>query len=247
MDERAGGRRPVIEAGSVCGLVFDFYDTLVYVDERGPRGVRQEMLAALGVPEDAFARVWREGRDRRMAGHGGSLAQQLGEALAKVGVGAPAALLKDFAAKDIAALLSAVGVYPGVRDALRELRRRGYRLGLLSNCSYTGALVLDHLSFWSFFDAVVLSYSSGLLKPDPAIYLKACRTLALAPRRCAFVGDGGFGELDAAHRLGMLALRVTQERQSPDYGSSSYADHDITSISDLLDLFPSLEAVRDSG
>lgn len=231
----------------VRGVVFDLYDTLIYVDETGPRAARREMLATLGVPEAMFGPVWREGRDRRMSGHGGSLAQQLEEALAALGANAPAAQLEEFAARDIAALLSAVGVYPGVRDTLTELRWRGYRLALLSNCSYTGELVLDHLSFWSLFDAVVLSHLVGVLKPDPAIYLEACRTLGLAPHQCAFVGDGGFSELDAAHGLEMLTVRITQEWQSPDYGSSVHADYDIASIKELLGLLPDLRTDRGTG
>jgi putative hydrolase of the HAD superfamily len=234
------------EHRQVRGVVFDFYDTLVYVDETKPRLARREMLAALGVPETVFAPAWRSGRDRRMSGQCGDLAQQMGETLVAIGVEAPPARLRQFAARDIAALLEAVGVYPNTRRVLKELRQRGYRLALLSNCSYTGEIVLDHLSFWSLFDAVVLSHLLGVLKPDPAIYQEACRRLGLEPAECAFVGDGAFGELDAAHRLGMLAVRVTQERQSLDYGSSNHADRDIGDVAELLDILPDLARPRET-
>jgi HAD superfamily hydrolase (TIGR01509 family) len=224
----------------IRGVIFDLYDTLVYVNEVGPRSTRRAWLGRLGLSEQRFGPCWRAGRDRRMMGLGGSLAQQLDEALSALGMHIPAAFLEEFAADEIRALIDAVGVYPHTRRTLKELRRRGYRLALLSNCSYTGELVLEALDFPPLFDALVLSHLVGVLKPDPGIYERACQYLDLEPNECAFVGDGAFNELDAAHYLGMLAVRITQDRQSDDYGSSNHADVHIKDIAELLQILPSL-------
>ena len=48
-----------------------------------------------------------------------------------------------------------------------------------------------------------------------------------------FVADGGFGELDAAHRLGIFSVMLEQEKQSKDFGSSTQYD---VKIRDLLEL-----------
>lgn len=43
------------------------------------------------------------------------------------------------------------------------------------------------------------------MKPDPAIYLLACRRLGVAPEDCVFVGDGGDRELEGAAAVGMYS------------------------------------------
>ncbi len=234
----AANEHPPADLSRRLGVLFDLYDTLIYVDEAGPRRERERMLEELGAPADHFSRIWQAGRDRRMAGHGGTLAQQMAEALALVGVAAPSARLEELAERDIAALLQASGVYEGVPATLQELRQRGYRLALLSNCSYTGDLVLDHLGLRDYFDAVVMSHQVRVLKPDPAIFREDCARLGLAPADCIFVADGAFNELDAAHRLGLATVRITQPRQSSDYGSSEHADYDIGDVAELLEMLP---------
>ncbi len=228
----------MIDLSHIRGIVFDLYDTLVYVDEAGPQRVRQEMLEELGVDPNAFGPAWREARDRRMAGCGGDLAGQMGEVLTDLGVRVSASKLREYAEKDIQALLAGAGLYGSVQPTLAELRRRGYRLALLSNCSYTGELVLTHLNMWAWFDVTVLSHQLGILKPDAGIFREASQRLGLQVEQCAFVGDGAFHELDAAHNVGMMAIRITQERQSPDYGSSNYADVEISDVAELLELLP---------
>jgi putative hydrolase of the HAD superfamily len=55
------------------------------------------------------------------------------------------------------------------------------------------------------FDDVVFSYQVGHLKPEPEIYLLACRRLAVSPADAVFVGDGGSDELSGATGVGMRA------------------------------------------
>ena len=57
------------------------------------------------------------------------------------------------------------------------------------------------------FDEVVESCELGVAKPDPAIYLEACRRLDTAPASCVFLDDIG-RNCKAAAKLGMAAIRV---------------------------------------
>ena len=138
-------------------------------------------------------------------------------------------------------LRQSVGVYGQTLPLLERLRALGFRLGLLSNSSDTAALPLEFFSLPTLFDALVLSHLEGMLKPDPRIYCLACERLGVLAAECAYVADGGFGELDAAHALGMLAVKVEQDRQSSDYGSSTY--HDLL-LRDLTELVPLAEGWR---
>src|SRR6266516_1327690 len=56
--------------------------------------------------------------------------------------------------------------------------------------------------------AVLFSCVAGLAKPDPQVYLLACRELALRPPHVLFIGDGGDDELGGARRAGLQARQA---------------------------------------
>ncbi|MHB1131959.1 MAG: HAD family hydrolase [Chloroflexota bacterium] len=219
----------------IRAIVFDLYDTLIFRDEAMTARDRVAIAAVLGVSAADLNRLSRERRDDRMLGviptielHYQQLARDLGAEVTEEAVVEAARLER-------ASLRQSVGLYAQSLPTIQLLRGLGFRLGLLSNASDTAALPLEFFSLVGLFDAIVLSHLEGLLKPDPSIYRLMCQRLAVEPRECAYVADGGFGELDAAHDLGMLAIKVEQDGQSSDYGSSTY--HDLL-LRDMAELVP---------
>ena len=99
--------------------------------------------------------------------------------------------------------------YAGMPETLRELRRRGLKLGVLSNKPHHfTALCCDHFFPPGTFD-VVLGQRDGVpRKPDPAAGLEIAALFSLEPRRCAYVGDSGidmqFGIAAGMRRVGVL-------------------------------------------
>jgi putative hydrolase of the HAD superfamily len=91
---------------------------------------------------------------------------------------------------------------------LEDLRRRGYRLLLLSN---TNAVIMDWALSPSFspegkpldayFDRLYLSYRLGCLKPDPLIFRKMINHSCLKPEETLFVDDGD-ANVSIARQLG---------------------------------------------
>ncbi|XOV88708.1 MAG: HAD-IA family hydrolase [Pseudomonadota bacterium] len=59
------------------------------------------------------------------------------------------------------------------------------------------------------FDTVIESSKVGIRKPDPEIYLLACRELAVAPAEAIFLDDLGIN-LKPARALGMKTIKVVQ-------------------------------------
>jgi putative hydrolase of the HAD superfamily len=57
-------------------------------------------------------------------------------------------------------------------------------------------------------DRVIISAEVGTAKPDPAIFLLACRTLGEIPANCLFVGDDRENDYDGAKGAGMRARMV---------------------------------------
>jgi putative hydrolase of the HAD superfamily len=126
---------------------------------------------------------------------------------------------------------------PGVIATLDELRRRGLRLGLISNCTEEVALVWEETPFAGRFDVAVFSATAGCMKPDRRIYEQALADLGVQARAALFVGDGANGELDGARRVGMTPVLFVPEGERPRWhGLEEWADARVSSIPQVLDL-----------
>ncbi len=222
-------------------ILFDLYDTLVWLDVQESDRGRQQLAERLGVPVDQFIGTWRQSVNDRMLGKGGDLSQHMAAAAARLGVRPDDALVTDLVDIERRRLEASVHLYPSTVPVLQHLAAAGYRLGLLSNVSDGAAIPITHLGIDSLFHEMILSHEVGLLKPDPAIYRLACERLHTIPEETVFVADGGFGELDAAHQLGIFCVLIEQDNQSKDYGHSTRYDakiHDLRELEALLGLHP---------
>jgi len=215
---------------------FDLYDTLAYITPELIREGRRELARLAGVDADAWAAVWRANAMERMLGTLGGMEDQIRLMLQGLGADPPAELVVELAELENRSWVGAVRLYPDALPTLCELKRRGYKLGLVSNCSSQAGAVVHRIGLAELMDALVLSCEVGLAKPDPEIFHHACRALDVDASEVMFVADGAFTELDAAKSLGMLAVKIEQAHQSGDYGTSTDFDHRIRSLSEVLDL-----------
>lgn len=75
-------------------------------------------------------------------------------------------------------------------DYIRDLRGRGYKIGLLSNIATNwirdSFLTADEQEL---FDDMVMSFEVGITKPDPRIFMLACERLRVAPSETVLVDD----------------------------------------------------------
>jgi phosphoglycolate phosphatase len=103
--------------------------------------------------------------------------------------------------------------YPGVVEALRDLRALGHPLGICTNKALQPTEeILDALDLRGFFDAVIGGDSLPQRKPDPAP-LHACFAALGAP--LVFVGDSEV-DADCAARAGIrFALFTGGYRKAP--------------------------------
>jgi len=121
--------------------------------------------------------------------------------------------------------LNSVHVGPEVVGTLEELRRRGLRLGLVSNAAYLPRLMktqLAALGLQSFFEAVSFSSEVGVRKPHPQIYAHALRKLGIEARRALFVGDRVKEDIQGPKTLGMRAVLTREWRQEDDPGVADF-------------------------
>ena len=97
---------------------------------------------------------------------------------------------------------------PGVEELLRYLREDGFKVGLAS--STREALVRKELSeggLIEYFDQIIGGDKVKRSKPEPDIFLEACRRLGAEPERCYVIEDS-YNGIRAAHAAGMHPIMV---------------------------------------
>lgn len=95
-------------------------------------------------------------------------------------------------------------------DVLRTLRRRGPKLGLISNASSGEVSAWNDSPLAPLFDEAVFSCDCGMKKPDAGIYHQALEALGAGPGESYFVGDGGSREHVGARAVGMRTVLMTR-------------------------------------
>ncbi len=115
--------------------------------------------------------------------------------------------------------------YPGVREALAELRRNGYRLAVVtSKRRRSASRDLEVFGLALYCEVLVTAEDTENHKPDPEPVLKALEKLGISPRQATFIGDSPY-DVRSAHAAGLSAgvvgwgpfPREILEKESPDY------------------------------
>ncbi len=123
---------------------------------------------------------------------------------------------------------------------LEELRRRGYRLGLLSNVAAPAAVCraeLQRLGLLPFFECCTFSSELGLRKPHPTVFRNALEGMkngdTLEPQNVVYVGDSPRLDVGGAKAAGMRA--VLFRSRAADWPESDYETYKPDAVIDRLD------------
>lgn len=97
----------------------------------------------------------------------------------------------------------AAPLFDGVAHALRSLRSRGVRLGVVTNLPRWVALpMLSSHQIAALFDAIICYEDTRSHKPSPDPLIRCVEVLDLAPQLCTYVGDDK-NDFVAAQAAGM--------------------------------------------
>ena len=133
----------------------------------------------------------------------------------------------------------------GVRETIRELSARDYKLGIIANTPSEHEIPrwLNESGLSKYFKTVILSAKVRVRKPDPAIYLLAAKAIGSSPEECAYIGDNPSRDIEGTLAAGFsLAICIhepnTLAKEPP---TKKYAtDRVIHEIPELLDIFPAI-------
>jgi len=126
--------------------------------------------------------------------------------------------------------------FPDVVPVFETLRRRGYRLGLISNWDSRLANLCFDMGLDRYLESVVSSASVGLIKPDPRIFSIACERLKVKPERALHVGDHYYADVLGARSAGLHPVLIDRFDRNP--------HADVPVIHDLYELLPILGIER---
>lgn len=103
--------------------------------------------------------------------------------------------------------MSEADMYPGVKEVLFELKRRGIKMAIGSS-SKNAKRVLEKIGLGDFFDAVSDGNGIQRAKPDPEVFLRAAKMISLEPSKCLVVEDAYTG-IDAANSGGFVSVGIS--------------------------------------
>ena len=233
----------ILQPNSPRAILFDFYDTLGTRAD-GAAVIEIEALRRLGYDysteavAEAMRRAWAplDGAldhtvHSESAEHYRAWTSQVNRVwLAELGI--------DPCPEDVLAAVawafdepSAYRFFDDVPATLAELRRRGYRLGVVSNWGWELPAIFARAGLADALDVLITSARCGYRKPHPEIYRCALCQLGLAPSQVLFVGDNPSADRDGPTSAGMQALLI-------DRSESGIVDEAIADLASLLRLLP---------
>ena len=144
-----------------------------------------------------------------------------------------AAIVEYKKAKEIS-----LGLYPEVIPTLKKLQHMNLKLGIASDAPSREAWIrLYTLKIHNIFQDVVTFNDTGYHKPSKEPFIKISEKLNVNLNECMMVGDWPDRDIKGASQLGMKTAFAR-------YGSTedivnSGADHDLDSLSELVDIIQS--------
>jgi len=193
----------------IRAVFFDLYETLITEWENGKRKTTHS-IEQLGIPEDIFKKEWSDRIERRMDGTFENYQSVLKDILQSLKMPIDEKVLKLVELGRIKAKsIPFQDINQSILDALSLLKEIGVRIGLISNCTPEEITAWESSKLAKFFDDVIFSFEAKCAKPDPKIYLTACKNLGVKPKDALFIGDGGSNELVGAAKVGLNAYHAT--------------------------------------
>lgn len=137
-------------------------------------------------------------------------------ALRELGFHLDAATIRNIAVMEHRALATGEVLPPENRAAIRALKERGLKIGLVSNVTLLPEMMredMERLELLQYFDVTVFSSEEMIRKPDPRIYQAVLTRLGVAGAGAIFVGDRLKEDVRGPKECGMRAILTTQFRQ----------------------------------
>ncbi|MBU90292.1 hypothetical protein CMO94_02020 [Candidatus Woesearchaeota archaeon] len=124
--------------------------------------------------------------------------------------------------------------YPNVDYVLLKLKRKGIKLGIVTDAPKLKAWIrLASMKLSNYFDAVIAYEDTKQRKPSKLPFKAALKQLNLKASECLMVGDWPGRDIKGANAIGM---RTCFARYGNPKIKKSGADYEISNIKELIDI-----------
>jgi HAD superfamily hydrolase (TIGR01549 family) len=157
-------------------------------------------------------------------------------------------MIEESEVKDAEGTTQSAELIPGMAEALRALKARGYPLSLVADSrADTPPNVLRQHGLLELFECLAISEVVGVSKPDARIFGAALDALQIAPAdygRVVMVGNNLERDIVGANRLGLISVffHWNDRRRGEPLNEEEQPDHTVSSAAELIALIKGLEA-----
>jgi putative hydrolase of the HAD superfamily len=138
---------------------------------------------------------------------------------------------------------------PYLDRVLKELKKRGYKLGIITNTVTSREehvrMALKRIDLERYFDVVVTSVDVGFNKPEEEIFLTALKAVDVKPEEAVMVGNRVSADIVGGNRIGMKTILYKWNERYPDEITST-EEQPTRTINSLKDLPRVLTELNDA-
>ena len=190
----------------IKAVIFDMFETLI-THFKSPLYFGKQIAEDMDIPEAKFREIWDPTDYARTIGK--MTLEEVFEQILRASDKYDAELVRKLADRRTACKVECFShLHEEIVPMFEELKKQGYKVGLLSNCYFEEATVIKNSMLWNYFDVAYLSCEQGMAKPEEEFFLRCTDALLVEPSECLYVGDGGSKEVETAGRLGMKPLQA---------------------------------------
>lgn len=142
----------------------------------------------------------------------------------------------DFNEQYMDGVASDPGMFPGAADFCRTLLQRGYQLGIVTNGSARNQMRRLQASEISGLISVVEISENSKPKPEPDVFLRAAKQLAVRPEDTLVIGDSLPADIGGGIRAGMDTLWYCPQGKQPTH--DVVPTYQAKSYDEILQLLP---------
>jgi len=126
--------------------------------------------------------------------------------------------------------------YPDVIPTLNELKKRDYKLGIITDGDVERQKrKLKLLGLDGFFDVIVFTKELGNPKPSAIPFQEAINELNINPQKSFYVGDNPLVDFEGAKKMKMKTVRILKG-EFTEIPKNRYIDYEIKEIKELLNM-----------
>ena len=190
----------------IKAVIFDMYETLITLYE-SPLYFGTRIAIDAGISEEEFQSLWKPREYDRTVGK--IALEEILEFILKEKKCYSDELFNKIVQKRKTSKKECFKyLHPEIIPMLKKLKKKGIRIGLISNCFSEEVEAIKNSELFLYFDSVYLSFEQGVQKPEKEIFIRCMDNLSVSADECIYVGDGGNLELESASQIGMKAVQA---------------------------------------